>query len=396
MKGQKIFEFDAFLSFNSANEQIASELKELFAKSGINIFFTPGRRDPESNTAKLVTGLSKSRAMFLLISKDGLGKYQKKEYETFYDIYCKSGGDRPIYIIEADKYIADILSKDYQDLYDENITSLERYRFYGSSDYDKDHIESIIKNFSKKAEETKALDKESDLSATIVEVGKDDFIIKGGFIGLQEEINKLENNEKEGVRLAVFGHLPSYLRLKPLKEEVAKLLFCNQESPRTIQKYVILVNKRKEIFEKYIGNDKNFASDIFFKKDIEDYVEKGCAASLDDVEDPPIEIKERLEALLEYNEKSNYNLYLLSEKTVIPKFILKSNVGLVIDLRSATSFGTRTHFDDSISGLHIAAKDILDVFKYQFNLLKIDAQNRVSQNRKFLQEQIDKINSKMQ
>jgi hypothetical protein len=274
------------------------------------------------------------------------------------------------------------------------------YAEFNNIDEFKDKVQQSLASLQKIiAEKKNNLDSEYTKIEAIPAVSpkkndvKGDFIIKGGFIGLQEKINELEKNEKEGARLTILGHLPSYLRLKPLKKEIARQLFFNQESSKTIEEYVKLVNERKEIFDKYIRNEKNVASAIFFKKDIEDYVKEKCAKSFDDVSDPDEEIKERLEALLEYNEMGNYDLYILTEKKVVPKFILKSNVGLVIDLRSATSFGT--HFSDSISGLYIESKDIIDVFKYQFRLLRIDTPDRVAQNREFLQQQLSKVIDRM-
>ena len=146
MVKQKI-EYDAFLSFNSKNGQVAKELYNFLKQKGIKMFYSPEIKTTDPNQKKISDGLTKSKTMFLLISKDGLGKYQDSEYNTFYDIYIKNKNERKIYVISTDKYIDGALEIENQNLYPATMVSLDRYHFYRKNDYNKLEMNSIINNF---------------------------------------------------------------------------------------------------------------------------------------------------------------------------------------------------------------------------------------------------------
>jgi hypothetical protein len=127
MNTQSQFEFDAFLSFNSHNLNIAEELYEHLTNAGLKIFFTKKIKAPTTNAEKLDNGLKNSKALLLLISKDGFGQYQEDEYNTFYDIYVKARKTRPIYVISVDNKIDSILDNQENTLYPQKIKGTERY-----------------------------------------------------------------------------------------------------------------------------------------------------------------------------------------------------------------------------------------------------------------------------
>jgi len=216
--------------------------------------------------------------------------------------------------------------------------------------------------------------------------------ISDGFIGLQKQINTIESSVTSGrgyERLAVLGHLPSFMRINPLKEAVGRILYYNWEPEYYIPDYVKLVNERSQFFKAYIENG-GISRDIFFKKSISNYVNHRFTFH-DKNEDPIEEIEERLKTLKHYNRERNYYLYLIEEEKTVPKFILKTNVGLVIDLRTTE---VNKHFTHSIDGLFTQSDDIIREFTRKFSNL-IDSQNinRVQANDEFLSDLLDKIQS---
>ena len=214
--------------------------------------------------------------------------------------------------------------------------------------------------------------------------------ILDGFIGLQRQINILESSlsvDRGYERLAILGHLPSFMRLNDLSVEIGMSLYLNWEPEYVIPEYVELVNQRAEYFRSYIEKG-GIARDIFFKPSIQNYVENRFTFH-DKNEDPASEIQERLEALLYFNKKPNYFLYLLDEEKAVPKFLLKTKVGLVIDLRTTE---VNKHFTHSIDGLFTQADDILKEFSRKFsNLIESQKVNRVTANQNFLQGLLNKV-----
>lgn len=233
---------------------------------------------------------------------------------------------------------------------------------------------------------------QTPVKATNFNVINDAMFISDGFIGLQKQINTIESSVTSGrgyERLAVLGHLPSFMRLSPLKEEVGRILYYNWEPEYYIPDYVKLVNERSKFFREYIDNG-GISRDIFFKKSISNYVSHRFTFH-DKNEDPIEEIEERLNTLKHYNKKRNYYLYLIEEEKTVPKFILKTNVGLVIDLRTTE---VNKHFTHSIDGLFTQSEDIIKEFTRKFsNLIDNQNINRVEANDKFLSELLDKIQS---
>ena len=137
------FEYDAFLSFNSKNEQVAKEFYDFLKRRRMKIFYTPEIKMPGSGQEKMDYGLTNSRTMLLLISKEGFGDYQASEYSAFYNIYIKNKEERKIYVIPTDKSIDEALG-----LYPATMLSLDRYHFLGKNNYNKLEINSLIRDFS--------------------------------------------------------------------------------------------------------------------------------------------------------------------------------------------------------------------------------------------------------
>jgi hypothetical protein len=192
--------------------------------------------------------------------------------------------------------------------------------------------------------------------------------IPDGFIGLQRQSILLELNTDTGndrVRMAIMGHLPSYMRLKPLDETTGKKLYHNWEPPHYIPEYIELTNKRKKAFDTFLENN-GVVREIYEKDKIQQYVTQHSTFH-DKVEDPIEEIKERLEALKFYiNKYPNYYICLLESETDHSRhhFLLKQNVGLVLDLRTTD---IKSHFTKSLEGLFTDSKSTLEQFEQRFS-----------------------------
>ena len=186
-----------------------------------------------------------------------------------------------------------------------------------------------------------------------------------GFIGLQEQANMLEKDPNFGsdyVRKAVLSHLPSYMRLNDLSEERGKLLFYNWEPPNLIPKYVEITNKRKEALKQFIERN-GIVREIYDANKISRYVRNKFTFH-DNIKDPVEEIKERLKALLHYLGYQNFYLGLIKDEYTGPRYILKNNVGLLIDLRSTE---IDAHFTKSIDGIYTEAPELLNEFDRKFS-----------------------------
>jgi len=216
--------------------------------------------------------------------------------------------------------------------------------------------------------------------------------IKDGFIGLQKQINILESSQNIGKgyeRLAVLGHLPSFMRLNPLTEEIGRILYYNWEPEYYIPDYVDLVNQRADFFKSYIDSG-GISRDIFFKNSISKYVQNRFTFH-DKNEDPLEEIEERINTLIHYNKKKNYFLYLLEEEKTVPKFLLKTKIGLVVDLRTTE---VNKHFTHSIDGLFTQSDEIIKEFSRKFsNMIDNLNYNRVLYNEEFLNKLLNEIKS---
>jgi hypothetical protein len=153
------------------------------------------------------------------------------------------------------------------------------------------------------------------------------------------------------------------MRLEPLTEKVGKALYYNWEPPHYIPEYVNLVNQRAQAFRAFIEKG-GIVREIYEKSKIQQYVMKGFTFH-DRVVDPTEEIEERLRALLRYLDSQNYYISLLEDETDRPghHFLLKSNVGLVIDLRTTD---IQRHFTQSLEGLYTDSQPILEQFERKF------------------------------
>jgi hypothetical protein len=222
----------------------------------------------------------------------------------------------------------------------------------------------------------------------VIENKNDAYFIKGGFYALQKTVVELEKNtDKDKARYAVLGHIPSYMRRNPLTDKEAGQMFRHFRPAYLINDYVKLVNERFELFKDFL-NKGGFIQEIYFKSDIENYVD-GKNSPFDDAIDPISEVKERLSAMIEYNSKSNYYLYLLDKKVAIPKFVLKDKLGLVIDLRTVD---THTHLDNSYDGIFTKSHNVMTDFYSKFHKL-VNDMNRNS-NYSFLKNQLNHLNKK--
>lgn len=214
--------------------------------------------------------------------------------------------------------------------------------------------------------------------------------IKEGFIGLQKKINTIENSSGTGdefVRMAVLGHLPSYMRLNDLTIEMGRKLYSSWEPPYLVTTYIQLVNQRKHAFNNFMQNG-GVARDIFLKQELEDYVRNGCTFH-DSVEDPVEEIEERINALLRYIEMPSYWICLLDEHKKTPNYIMKEQTGIVIDLRTTE---LKRHFTDSIDGLYSSSPKILHEFRRKFQMnWPNDRQSDKNEIKKFLRGLLNNV-----
>ena len=201
--------------------------------------------------------------------------------------------------------------------------------------------------------------------------------IPNGFVGLQKESVALEKKDIRAVnthdrnyrdridRIAVYGHLPSFIRIEDMKVELGKKLFGNWVPQGKIEDYVDLVNQRRKAFWDFVTTKKGIVHDVFDKRRIELYVTGKCTMH-DRVMDPPEEIIARLEAVRHLlKDYVNYHVHLLDRPMERPGpfYFLKQGVGLVVDLRSAD---TTNHITGSYDGVFTEDKKIIKQFMYEF------------------------------
>jgi hypothetical protein len=207
--------------------------------------------------------------------------------------------------------------------------------------------------------------------------------ISGGYIAMQQaafcidSVPLLEKNATK--RMAIQGHVPSYVRGKPLTLEIGKKIFASWNPPDMIPEYVSLVNQRRTQLHALLDHG-CWVKDIYHKSILIDYAKKGYGFP-DAVEDPNEEIYERLSFMLQCLDLENYHLSLLEKDMPGTHFLLRPNVGLVLDLRTSSR---KPHFSDSIQGLQTNSLPVLAVFESKF-----DALWRVTKKdeaRKFLKE----------
>jgi hypothetical protein len=197
-----------------------------------------------------------------------------------------------------------------------------------------------------------------------VGISSDAKFIPDGFIGLQRQAIMIESNLEIGddyVRMAIHGHLPSYMRIAPISDERARLLYVNWKPPHFVPEYHKLINQRREAFDSFL-NKGGIVREIINKDSLVRYV-KSKVALHDDILDPHQEIEERLSALLYYMKKKNYYVSFLEKEYNFPRFLLKSNVGLVVDIRTS---GEEHHFTRSIDGLYSKSEAVMDEFERKF------------------------------
>jgi hypothetical protein len=188
-----------------------------------------------------------------------------------------------------------------------------------------------------------------------------------GFIGLQRSCLALDEDPQVGperVRMAILGHLPSYMRLNDLTDERGRRLYENWEPPHLVSDYVRLINRRSSALRKFVDAG-GVVREIYDKTKLSQYAAEGWTFH-DRVQDPPDEILERLRTLIHYLAKPNYYICLLGEEDRPgPYFLLKEEVGLVIDLRTTE---TQKHFTKSLDGLYTNSPVALEGFEEKFRL----------------------------
>ena len=197
-------------------------------------------------------------------------------------------------------------------------------------------------------------------------IDNDALFIRDGYIGLQKQINILESSSEIGngnVRMCISGHLPSYMRLKDLSNDMGSKLYKSWKPPNMVKVYVDLINQRRHAFQNFIEKG-GIARDIFYKNDIYEYIHDGCTFH-DNVEDPIEEMEERISALLSYIKHDNYYICLIDEKRTSPNFLLKQGYGLVVDMRTTE---VDAHFTNTVDGLYTNSKDIIKEFERKFEL----------------------------
>ncbi len=108
--------------------------------------------------------------------------------------------------------------------------------------------------------------------------------------------------------------------------------------------------------------------EIYDKDNITQYVQQGFTI-FDKIIDPIEEVRERVQALLALVERPNYYVSLLGQEhdeRPSQYFLLKQEVGLVIDLRTNQ---TRKHFTKSIDGLHTESDAAMNAYEEKFQLM---------------------------
>lgn len=191
-----------------------------------------------------------------------------------------------------------------------------------------------------------------------------------GFIGLQEQCLVLDSDLRTGarhVRMAVHGHLPSHVRTARLTEARGAGLYDNWEPPHLVTRYVELVNLRYESLKKFL-DDGGVVREIYDKDKIAQYAKQGFTI-YDKIIDPVEEIRERINALLALVQRPNYYVSLLGQEhdeRPSQYFLLKQDVGLVIDLRTNQ---TRKHFTKSIDGLYTNSATAMAGYEEKFQLM---------------------------
>jgi hypothetical protein len=189
-----------------------------------------------------------------------------------------------------------------------------------------------------------------------------------GFIGLQRSCLALDEDTQVGpdrVRMAIMGHLPSYMRLNELTDERGRRLYENWEPPHLVSDYVRLINRRSAALRKFVEAG-GVVREIYDETKLSQYAARGWTFH-DRVKDPPDEILDRLRALIHYLAKPNYYICMLGEDEDRPGpyFLLKERVGLVIDLRTTE---TQKHFTKSLDGLYTNSPTALEGFEEKFRL----------------------------
>lgn len=200
-------------------------------------------------------------------------------------------------------------------------------------------------------------------------VRNDARFLSEGFIGLQRSFLTLDEDSQVGhdrVRMAVLGHLPSYMRLNDLPEERGRRLYENWEPPHLVSNYVGLINRRSRALRRFVESG-GVVREIYDKTKLSQYAAQGYTFH-DRVVDPSDEILERLRALIHYLQQPNYYICLVEdgEDQPGPYFLLKQGVGLVIDLRNTE---TQKHFTKSLDGLYTDSPIALDGFEEKFRLV---------------------------
>lgn len=219
-------------------------------------------------------------------------------------------------------------------------------------------LENTIKNNTKSLK-----DAEKEIA-----VMNDSRFISDGFIGLQKEFVVLENNVSLGLgptdRMGVFGHLPSHIRNTDLEVSRGKILYFNWESPQMIPTYVKFVNERRMAMLRFLDSGR-ICREVYEQAKIEQYL-KDRYTFHDRVVDPLEEIEERFDGLrLLLKTYQNYYLYFIPSniKRTGPYYLLKQNVGLILDLRTNEA---GQHFTDSIDGLFTNSRQVMDYFAKKF------------------------------
>lgn len=211
-----------------------------------------------------------------------------------------------------------------------------------------------------------------------------------GFIGLQQQANKLEQDQNldgEYVRKAVLSHLPSHMRINDLTDKRGNQLYHNWEPPDLVPMYVEITNKRKEALKTFVNNN-GIVREIYDANKIENYVREQFTFH-DNIKDPPEEIEERLRSLLYYIEQPNFYLGLIKNTYTGPRYMLKDNVGLLIDLRSTE---IDAHFTNSIDGVYTESLDLLNEFDRKFGNIWRSTVYDKEENKKFIKDLLSMLN----
>ncbi|GHV10346.1 hypothetical protein FACS1894162_3940 [Bacteroidia bacterium] len=171
------FEYDAFITYNSAADEypterkrknISEDLYKLLTTKGVKVFYYPEMKKTEEYSGQnqkniMLSGIAKSKSMILLVSKKGFGNQQKEnEYDPFPE---NSKNGRFVYPVITD----DLKFSDIAKVYNVKIQGQDAEIFKGKNHPDNtlSGIKIMAENLINTNQKSKSINKES-ISTNVV------------------------------------------------------------------------------------------------------------------------------------------------------------------------------------------------------------------------------------